>query len=491
MNYGIIFRILSFILLALAVAFSVCLGTAYWYQEQGRETGAIQGFLFSIFIALAISLTLFLLSGKPDKRFYKKEGMALIGLSWILATIAGALPYIFIVTDCSVSNAIFESASGLTTTGATVFSDFVNFPKSLLLWRSLSQWIGGLGVVVLFVALLSSLGAGAKVLFSNESSGKSGDMDYGRVQEGASRIMKLYLSLSVVCAITFKVCGMEWFDAICHMFTTLSTGGFSTRAMSVEEFASPLLEWAIILFMAISGMSFFVLLRIFGEGSVKEPLKSSETKGYYSFLLIGTLLVCFILFKEGNIEGIHGNLRAGAFQVVSIMTSTGYSSTDFNSWPVPATMILVILMFIGGCTGSTGGGCKVIRWVVALKLVLKSLTTSFRGKLIVPVKINGSNMSVENRKSILNYLVMVAFIFFVSLIFVSMIDPSFDITSIFTAVASCFLNVGPGLGSFGPTENYGALHGASKIYLSVLMIAGRIEVFALLALFFPSLWRRF
>lgn len=450
---------------------------------------SIIGFLDTIGITLGISAILYIFGRKGVTKLFRREALVAIGLSWILATLVGALPYLFTL-HCDFSDGIFESASGLTTTGATAFSDFNEFPKSLLLWRSMSQWVGGLGVVVFFVAILSSLGAGAKILFSNESSGTSADFDHGRIQSGATQLMIFYLATSFTCALAYKFGGMDWFQAINHSMTTVSTGGFSTEALSLEEFQSPLLEWISIFFMAICGTTFVYLIRLL-RGQTHILKQNHEVYWFYALILVSTaLLVLFLVDQTGQLPN-HDSIRAATFQCVSIITTTGYSTTDFDQWLPPAKMILLIIMFIGGCSGSTSGGVKVVRIVIATRAAMRSITHAFRPNVTIPMRMGGQTLGERAIHSVILFLILMAGLQLLAMLFVSANEPHISFLTVFSCVQATLFNIGPGFDAVGPTENFHFLRSSTKVFLSLLMIIGRLEIYAILVLFVPSAWKRF
>lgn len=450
---------------------------------------SIIGFLDTIGITLGISAILYIFGRKGVTKLFRREALVAIGLSWILATLVGALPYLFTL-HCDFSDGIFESASGLTTTGATAFSDFNEFPKSLLLWRSMSQWVGGLGVVVFFVAILSSLGAGAKILFSNESSGTSADFDHGRIQSGATQLMIFYLATSFTCALAYKFGGMDWFQAINHSMTTVSTGGFSTEALSLEEFQSPLLEWISIFFMAICGTTFVYLIRLL-RGQTHILKQNHEVYWFYTLILVSTaLLVLFLVDQTGQLPN-HDSIRAATFQCVSIITTTGYSTTDFDQWLPPAKMILLIIMFIGGCSGSTSGGVKVVRIVIATRAAMRSITHAFRPNVTIPMRMGGQTLGERAIHSVILFLILMAGLQLLAMLFVSANEPHISFLTVFSCVQATLFNIGPGFDAVGPTENFHFLRSSTKVFLSLLMIIGRLEIYAILVLFVPSAWKRF
>lgn len=490
MNYTLLLRLLSYIIFVVGFAFVTSASVGLFYWDDPIEQQSVQGLLLSFAISSILALILFLLSRKADFKLFRKEALALIGLSWIVTSILGAIPYYLILKDCGFADALFESASGLTTTGASVFTNYEEFPRSLLFWRCFSQWIGGLGVVVLFVAILSSLGAGAKLLYTNEASGHSMDIEESRVQSGVFRIMGLYGILTVACAVLLYFAGMNPFEAICHAFTALSTGGFSTHSASVEGFNSAAIEWILIVFMALGGTSFFLLLQVFRKG-IKECKNNIEFKVYYAIIIVTSILLFLFLERQYEWKNYGENFRAATFQVVSIMTTTGYSSTNFNLWLPAAKVLLLILMCIGGSSGSTAGGLKVIRITIGMRIILRSIEQSFRSHIVRPIRINGRSINDAARVNTLVFLLTFALIAMASFFILSIFEKNLDLLSGASAIAASLFNIGPGFNLVGPTQNFSFFSDYSKIFLSLLMIVGRLEAYAILVLFSPSLWKRF
>ena len=490
MNYSVIFRLLSVIMAAIGLAMLTSLGAGYLAGDPLVEEQALSGFGIGICVALGLAVALYILGPRGEFKMFRKEALCVIGLGWILSCLVGALPYFFIIPDCGLANAVFESTSGLTTTGATVFTELEQLPRSLLFWRQISQWIGGLGVVVFFVAILSFLGAGAKILYSRESSAESTELDSPRVQSGVLHILYLYLGLSVICAMVYHICGMSWYDAICHMFTTLATGGFSTYSNSVAAFQSPLIEWMFILFMILGATSFFVILRTL-RGQWKEALMNTEIRVYYAILAVSTVIITLLLlFHEINGDPMD-TLRTSLFQVVSIATTSGFSTTDFDTW-IPAThSVLLALMVIGGSSGSTAGGLKVIRVVIGIKICIVNIEKAFRSHVVRPIKVNGRNISVSAQDNITIYIVLITVIIYMSKCIVALLENDLTLEGTYSTVISCFYNIGPGFSEIGPTRTYANFHDSTKYFLSLLMIMGRLELYAVLVLFAPSLWKRF
>ncbi|HLS28306.1 MAG TPA: potassium transporter TrkG, partial [Opitutales bacterium] len=324
----------------------------------------------------------------------------------------------------------------------------------------------------------------------HESSGRTADFEQGHVRKGVMQLFFLYLGISVAGFIAFKLCGMSWFDAVCHMYATVSTGGFSTRSASLSAFESPAIEWTTIFFMLLGATNFFFLLHLV-RGQWKQARKFTEVFAY--FLIAAGSILLFLVYVHIHSGGGNAlqSLRAAAFQVVSISSTTGFATADFNQWPLFTKMGLLALMVIGGCSASTAGGMKVVRLIVSMRVSVQAVERSFRAHVVRPVMMNGQPLDEAARDNILSYLVLLALVFWISLPLFGLMESRHSLEGAVSAVVATLFNVGPGFSEFGPTENYVALRAPTKIYLSFLMILGRVELFAILALLVPSLWKKF
>lgn len=489
MNFPLVSRLLSVVMLIMALAFATCLGLAFLLDPDATRSITSNAFLISIIASLLAAGALYATGRKASNRFFRREALSIIGLGWILSSLVGCIPYLLITPEIGITGAIFESVSGLTTTGASVLTNLEELPASLLFWRSLSQWIGGMGVVVFFVAILGFLGAGAKLLYANEASGSTIEFEESRVQSTILRLIYIYIGLSVACAICYRFAGMDWFDAVCHMFATVATGGFSTRSASIAAYQNPAIELVGIVFMILGAISFPLILSTL-NGRFQRLKTSTELIAFFTILGISVITIATVIIIDGTDKHFIHAIRSSAFQTVSIMTTTGFATEDFARWSALPQSLLLVLMVVGGCSGSTAGGIKVNRLIVALRLCTRTIERSFRSRVVRQVRMNNRVLSEQATQDIVMYLVLTGVIFLFSVQLASLFETNFQLDTNLSAVHACFFNIGPGFAEVGPTETYAPFHSRTKLLLSLLMIMGRLELFAILALFTPSLWRR-
>lgn len=490
MNYRLVGRVLGLLLLLLGGMMSLCLLYAYLAGTRATGLDALEGLSISTAVTLVTGMGMWWLGRSAGSSMLRRDAIAVVGLGWLVCAFFGALPYQLCEPRLDFADAYFESMSGFTTTGASVIEDLDRYPRSILMWRSLTQWLGGLGILVLFVALLSYLGVGSKALFRHESSAKSGEGLQARIHDVAGRLWAIYVGLSLICFLGMLGLGMDEYDALVHTFTTISTGGFSPYNDSIGFFDNPWLEiW--IMIMMISGSISFMLYAWLLQGRVDRWRKEEETKFYLGFLVAVVVIVALDLSFLGAYPSFVENLRASAFQVVSIMTTTGYVTEDYDEWPAFSRMLLLLLMFMGGCAGSTAGGIKVGRLLLFFRVVKQELIGTFRPNQVIVLHLNGS-VADDALKGQAVFLVALAFVITgIATAIVSLLEPSLDILSSLAAVVATLFNIGPGMGSVGPANNYADLGDPTLIILSLMMVLGRLEFFAILVLFLPSLWRKY
>ncbi|AGK61698.1 potassium uptake protein, TrkH family [Archaeoglobus sulfaticallidus PM70-1] len=472
MNYLLVINFLGRIMLYFTALFSLPLITAFIFKE------SFYPFLVAIAVNLIISLILY--SVKPKSEVFRyKEGFAIVGLGWFLISLIGAIPYCMIGTG--FIDAIFESMSGFTTTGATIFDRIEVLPKSILLWRSLTEWVGGMGIIVLFVAVFPSIAKKGYALFQAEVPGITVSKVTPRLKDTALRLWEIYLLFTVLEVALLYLAGLNLFDAINHSFTTMSTGGFSTHTESIAYYRSPLIETIITIFMIVAGVNFS--LHYYWLKGDARILRDPEFKAYISLLAIAIACLTILNSKGDLIE----SFRYSAFNAVSLMTTTGYASYDFDRWMDSSKLIILTLMFIGGCSGSTAGGIKVIRIYLLEKYSIHQILKEADPRTARVIKMNDRILKKEIIDDITAFFVLYVLIFAVSSVVISLFG--MDLLSAVSAVVATMSNVGPGLGAVGATESYSALHPVVKLILFFNMWAGRLELFTVLSLFIPSFWK--
>lgn len=478
MNYKLISYTLGWVLIfeALSMILSVICGLCF-------KESAIISILISMGICLVAGIPLVIKKPK-NKTIYAKEGFMIVALTWIIISLFGALPFVISGAIPSYIDAFFETVSGFTTTGASILSDVEALPKCLLFWRSFTHWIGGMGVLVFLVAILPLSGGSNMYLMKAESPGPSVSKLVPRVRSTAKILYGIYAFLTVLQLIFLLAGKMPLFDAITTTFGTAGTGGFGIKNNSIAGY-SPYLQMVITVFMIIFGVNFSVYYLILLK-KFREAFRSTEFKAYIGIIALSTILISTNALS--HFDGIASALRHSAFQVASIITTTGFSTTDFNMWPEFSKTIIVILMFIGASAGSTGGGIKVSRIIILLKTIKKEIKIAAHPKRVHKVALDGHIIEHETMRAANVYLISYAAIFIVTLLAIS-ID-NFDFTTNFTAIATTINNVGPGLNAVGPTENFSLFSPLSKLILSFNMLVGRLEIFPMLVLLAPTSWKK-
>ncbi len=490
MNLRLLSKLMGTLLLLLGGAMFICLGVAYLLDVRHEGFDSIESFWISSVMTASTGVLLIFLGRDEKSELLRKEAIAVVGLSWLVCSAFGALPYIFSEARLTPTEAFFEAVSGFTTTGASVFSDVESLPRSVLFWRSFTQWLGGLGILVLFVALLTYLGVGSKALFRHESSAKSGEGVQARIRDVAARLWQIYLGLTVICTLGLVVLGMSLFDAINHSFAAISTGGFSTRNASIAAFDSLAIELWIVLFMLLGGISFMLYAWLL-RGKWERWKKEEETKAFLFIVGASTLIIALDLWALGMEESFGRALRNSLFQVVTIITTTGFATADFDHWPHFSRLALLFLMCIGGCAGSTSGGIKVSRWLLFFKIVRQETIVAFRPNQVIRLSLNGNATDDQLKAQTVFFIALAGVTVALGTGLVSLFEPGLNIETCLSAVMASLFNIGPGLSAVGPTQNFGFLSPLSQIVLSVMMILGRLEFFALLVLFVPTLWKRY
>jgi len=434
---------------------------------------------------------------RRSREMGRREGLVAVFLSWVAAGLFGALPYWlyarlegFPALD-SITACVFETMSGLTTTGATVIPNVESLPRGLLLWRAMTQWLGGMGIVVLFVAVLPMFGLAAQALFRAEVPGTTKDKITPHLRDTAQRLWAVYVALTLLAVLALALAGMGWFDAICHALTALATGGFSTRNAGIMAFDSPAIELVLVFFMAAAGINFALHVRWILTRETRAYWRDIETRLYLLILAGLSLAVALATWIGGVVDGPLAALRHGVFQVVSLMTTTGFNSTDFDGWldAVPlAPALLIVAMIIGGCSGSTAGSMKVSRLIVLVQHGWRELALAGHPRAVIPVRVGGQVVPepIVSLTAAFFFLYMVHFIVGAALVALT----GQDLVTSISAVAATLGNVGPGFGAVGPTDNYAVLHPFAQWVLTYMMLVGRLELVTALVLLSKTFWRR-
>ncbi len=433
-----------------------------------------------------IGWILWLMNSRLDQNSIgKREGYIVVSSAWVIISLFGAIPFLLSGTTHSYTDAFFETMSGFTTTGASIFTDIEALPAGILFWRSMTHWIGGMGIIVLSLAILPILGIGGMQLFVAEVPGITPDKIHPRITQTAKRLWLIYVALTFAQTLLLMVGGMSVFDALCHAFGTMATGGFSTKNDSIAGF-SPYIQYIIILFMFLAGVNFS--LHYFAiKGRFEKILHNEELRLYTVIILVSTLFISLgLIFMQGT--QIEKAIRDALFQVVSIITTTGFVSSDYLLWPFFAWFLLFLLMFTGGCAGSTGGGIKMVRINLLFKNSLLELKRIIHPQAILPVRLNGKSISQEIIFNVLAFFLIYIIIFAFGSLLMSFMGLEFE--SAVGAVAATLGNIGPGLGSVGPVLNFGLVPDSGKWLLSFFMLLGRLELFTVLILFSPTFWKK-
>ena len=448
----------------------------------------------SSFIVLFFGALLMLFFRNYEKQIQKREGYLIVSLGWLLMAISGTIPYIFSGTISDFTSSFFETISGYTTTGATILDDIESLPAGILFWRSTTHWIGGMGIIVLAIAILPFLGIGGIQLFTAEAPGPAGDKLHPRITDTAKRLWLIYLVYTVIETFLLYFAGMTFFDAINHSMSTLSTGGFSTKNNSIAYWNNqPLIQYIIVFFMFLAGTNFVLSYFVFTR-KIKKVIQDDEFKLYLSFLILFSLFVFFIILYRNNIllnssiSKIEIILRESIFQVVSIITTTGFVTTDYTQWAPFITLLFFGLMFLGGSSGSTSGGIKVVRHMLMIKSGFLEFKRALHPNAIIQARYNDKIVSSSISYNILGFFIL----YMLSFIIGSLGFSSFgiDFQSSVGLAASTLGNVGPALGSFGPSNTYSSLPEWGRIWASFLMLLGRLELFTVLILLTPFFWKK-
>lgn len=481
LNYRLILRIAGIVAMILGISMVPPIIVSLIYNE----TGAALSFTATALPVFAAGLLLFLYSRPLSNIVRIRDGMMIVGISWIIATVLGALPYAISGSIPNFADAIFECASGFSTTGATVLADIEGLPKSILFWRSFTHWLGGMGILIFAIALLPSLGIGGLRIAKSEYPGPTFDKLTPKTSDSAKILYTLYIGMTAAETILLSLGGMNIYDALSHSLSTVATGGFSGYNDSIAHFGSLYIELVIALFMIMAGINFTLYYMVF-SGKWKDFFKDEELRGYFFIIGAATVLIFGVLWFSHPQASLWMGLRHSFFQVASAITTTGFTIADYDLWPSAAKFILFALMLIGGCSASTSGAVKVVRVVVLFKLIKRGFHRRLHPNAVIPIKLGGRNVSSDTISGIVSFLFLYMTLFLAGTFIVSL--ENVDLITAAGSVAACLGNAGPGFGLVGPASNYSLYSDWTTVFLAVYMIAGRLELFTILLLLTPSFW---
>lgn len=481
-NYRFVIKTIGFLLIIESL-FMMAAAVVSFYSHEASGDALLKGSVITFFSGAFIRL---LGTEEYSRPIGKRESFFMVAISWVILSAFGMLPYYFSGEIPDISNAYFETISGLTATGATILTDIESMSKGLLFWRSLTQWMGGLGIVV-FVATILPMGGNAAQLYDAEVTGIGYDRFHPRVSQIAKRLWMVYIFLTVLLVLLLWLGPMNLFDSLCHAFTTISTAGFSTKQASIAYWDSAYIEYVIVIFMFIGGIN-FPLIYFFMKGEPKKLLKNEEFRWYVLIVLLFVALIAFGLFYSGKIGEAERAFRVSLFQVVSLITTTCFSTENFMNWGAFYQFLVVIFMLCGACAGSTAGGIKVVRIIILCKNSVNEFKRQVHPNAILPIRLNGRVISIDIVTKVLAFIFLYLGILIFSCLVLSLSGMGFE--NSLGAAVSCLGNVGGGLAEIGNNGHFSEVPTVSKWYLSFLMLTGRLELFTVLSLFMPAFWRR-
>ena len=499
-NLGLLMLVLSGLMLVVGV-----IGGVDFLLGDPKEEGEFQAMAISAVVGALVGSILFAAGSRRRQLIGQREALLLVAMSWLMGAAVAAVPFrlwAIMRPDAGIHphafdsfvDCYFESMSGLTTTGATVLDAIGTLPRSLLLWRATTHWLGGLGIVVLFVAVLPILGVGGRRVYRIEAPGPTPDGVTPRIQDTARILWLIYCGLTVAEICALRICGMNWFESVCHTFATLATGGFSTLDSSIAGFPSMAIHIVIIVFMVLAGINFGLYHQLIRR-QWRSVLRDPELRVYVGIILAATAVITFCLLRRppagAGFQGTGATVQHALFQVVSVQTTTGFCSADFDLWGFVPKAVLLTLMFIGASAGSTGGGIKVTRIIIAAKVILAELEHVYRKNVVRTVKVGASTIDPGLKINTLVYVCGIVSLFIVGTVLLKLFEGGngIDITTAATASAATLNNIGPGLAKVGATQNYAWFGAPSKVVMCVLMAVGRLEMFTIVVLFSPRFWR--
>ncbi len=476
-------QILGRLLLVFSLTYLLPIGCAVIYAGDTLLT-----FLDSMLACIAVGVLLMVITRRHRAEIKARDGFILVTLAWTLTAAIATVPFM-LHQHMSFTDAFFETMSGLTTTGATVMTGLDNTPHAINLWRHELQWLGGMGIIVLAVAILPLLGVGGMQLLRAEVPGPIKNTKLtARIADTAAILWTVYLGITIACILALSLAGMSWFDAVCHAFSTLSLGGFSTRDASIAAFQSPAIEAVLTIFMLVAALNFATHFTVWRERSLRPYWRDAEARGVLGLLTLSSLGMAAYLWSAGTYPDLGTALRYLTFNLVSVATTTGYASTDYEVWPLAVPLFMISLSAIASSSGSTGGGIKMIRTLVLVRQSTRELSRLIHPTLAAPITLGG----LEIPNAVVFAILAFTFLYFLSIVGMTflLIFAGLDFLTAFTAVIACIDNLGPGLGQVGPSENYQFMTDYQTWVCSFTMLLGRLEIFSVVVLFTPQFWRK-
>jgi trk system potassium uptake protein TrkH len=483
MNKRAVFHLVAYMTLVIGIAIIGCAGVSFYYNEAVKIQMSL---IYSGLITMLFATVLGVLT-RGDINLSRRDGFGIVTFGWLSATLFGSLPYILSGVIPHPVSAMFETMSGFTTTGASILTDLECVPRGIHFWRALTHWFGGMGVLVLCVAILPFLGVGGMQIYRAEMPGPSKDRLTPRITTTAKLLWGVYALLTLIETLLLKFVGkMSWFDSLCHTFGTVATGGFSTRSASVGAFDSAVVDTILIVFMFLAGVNFSLHYYAL-TGKIGRYFRDPEFRFYFIFLACASIFITFNVWFDGY--ATFGRcFRDSVFTATSIMTTTGFCTADFDRWPDATRLLLVVMMFIGGCAGSTGGGMKVVRVFIIFKKMVRELKLFMRPSAVIQVKLGGKPVEQEIISHISAFFAIFMLVFAVGSFIMTFFTP--DLETAVTSVIATLGNIGPGVTAVGATQNYSAISPLGQGILTVFMLLGRLELYTVLILFLPSFWKR-
>jgi trk system potassium uptake protein TrkH len=481
-NWKMIYKIMGFLLFIEAGFLSVCTALSAFY-----EGADLPAFIISTLIIIAVGIPLSYAGKRAERKLSRKDGYVVVTFAWILFSLFGMLPYYISGFIPDITNAFFETMSGFTTTGASILNDIESLPHGLLFWRSMTQWIGGMGIVIFTIAVLPIFGVGGIQLFAAEATGPKFDKITPRIDVTAKWIWTIYFGLTITETVLLMAGDMPLFDSMCHAMTTTATGGFSTKQASIAAFNSPYIEYVTIVFMFLSGINFSLLYLLFLKGSIKRIFSDTEIRWYVKTILLFTVIITIGLLLTSTMD-IEEAFRKASFLVISLQTTCGFITADYMQWAPPLWMLTTVITYCGACAGSTSGGIKCIRAVIMARIAKNEFRQILHPNAVLPVRVNGLSVSATTKSTVLAFFVVFVLLVFIGWFVMMIIGLDFD--DAYSVVISSLANVGPGIGMCGPAFSWDALPDAAKWLSTVYMLIGRLELFTVLLLLSPVFWKK-